>query len=84
MEAGNHFTFQTATGALDIMGAPQGTTGFKELDAKATDVDIGGVTVRVASLDDMIRMKQRAGRPKDLIHLEWLRSLRDEIEREEN
>jgi hypothetical protein len=83
LEAGDHFTFQTSTGALDIMGAPRGTTGFKDLDAQATEIDVGDVTVRVASLDDLIRMKQRAARPKDLIHLEWLQALRQEIEREE-
>ena len=37
-----------------------------------------GVVVRVAALDDLIRMKAAAGRPKDREHLEWLRALRQE------
>ena len=37
--------------------------------------------VRVASLDDLMRMKRAAGRPKDLIQLEHLGALREEIER---
>jgi hypothetical protein len=36
--------------------------------------------VPVASLDDLIRMKRAAGRPKDRIELEILGALRDEID----
>ena len=38
------------------------------------------MTVRVASIEDLIRMKRAAGRPKDLIAVEWLSALRDEVE----
>jgi hypothetical protein len=37
------------------------------------------MTVRVASIEDLIRMKRAAGRPKDLIEVEWLCAVRDEI-----
>src|SRR5206468_2938302 len=79
---GDHFTFSTVVGPLDCMGTPAGTNGFEDLDARATDEDIDGLVVRVASLDDLIRMKQAAGRPKDREHEIWLRALRQEIERE--
>ena len=39
-----------------------------------------GLTVHVASIDDLIRMKRAAGRPKDLIEVEVLGALRDEID----
>jgi len=83
LEGGDHFTFQTRTGSLDIIGTPAGTAGFKDLEAAATETTIDGMTVRVASLDDLIRMKERAGRPKDIAHLQWLRALRQEIDRDE-
>lgn len=77
--AGDHFTFTTSAGDLDILGAPAGTDGFVELDANAFDIDLDGLVVRTASLDDLIRMKRAAGRPKDRIELEVLGALRDEL-----
>ena len=38
-----------------------------------------GMTVRVASIEDLITMKRAAGRPKDLIEVEWLTAVGDEI-----
>jgi hypothetical protein len=78
LEAGDSFTFGTSSGSVDILGTPSGTRGFEDLNAAATDMSIGGVVVRVAALDDLIRMKAASGRPKDREHLEWLRALRQE------
>ena len=78
LRAGDQFTFGTSVGALDILGTPSGT-GPADLDANATDEVVDGLTVRVASIEDLIRMKRAAGRPKDLIELEWLAAVRDEI-----
>ncbi len=80
LEARDSFTFSTNFGPLDCLGTPAGTLGFHDLDAAATDEDLDGFTVRVASLDDLIRMKRAAGRTKDRIALEWLGALRDELE----
>ena len=80
LERGDHFTLVTDVGDLDILGTPAGTAGFDDLDANAEDADFGeGLTVRIASLDDLIRMKRAAGRPKDRVELEILGALRDEI-----
>jgi hypothetical protein len=79
---GDTFTFTTSAGAFDILATPSGTTGFEDLDQGATSIDLGdGLIVRVTSLDDLMRMKRAAGRPKDLIQLEHLGALREEIER---
>ena len=80
LEAGDHFTFATDAGPIDCLGTPAGTDGFADLDASATDEDLDGLVVRVASLDDLIRMKRAADRPQDRIAVEWLSALRDELE----
>jgi hypothetical protein len=79
LRAGDHFTFSTAGGPLDCLGTPAGTDGFADLDSSATDEDLDGLVIRVASVDDLIRMKRAAGRPQDLIAVEWLAALRDEL-----
>ena len=81
LAAGDHFTFSTRLGELDCLGTPQGSSGFAELDRNATSFDLEGFAVRVVSLDDLIRMKRAAGRPKDRIEVEVLGALREEIER---
>jgi hypothetical protein len=78
--SGDHFTFVTDAGDLDVLGTPAGTDGFDELVGGATPIDVGGFPVAVASLDALIRMKRAAGRPKDRAELEILGALRDEIE----
>lgn len=80
LRAGDHFTFTTTAGPLDCLGTPAGTEGFADVEASATDEDLEDLVVRVASLDDLIRMKRAAGRPKDLIAVEWLSALRDELD----
>jgi hypothetical protein len=82
IEIGDHFTFWTRGGKFDCMGTPSGSSGFKDLDAAASTLEVDGILVRVASLDDLIRMKQASARAKDKQHEEWLRALRDEIERQ--
>jgi hypothetical protein len=77
---GDHFTFMTSAGPVDCLGTPAGTDGFADLDASATDEDLDGLVVRVASVDDLIRMKRAAGRAQDRIALEWLGALRDELD----
>ncbi len=81
LRAGDHFTFATSAGPLDCLGSPAGTEGFTDIDASATDEELDGLVVRVASVDDLIRMKRAAGRPQDLIAVEWLAALRDELDR---
>lgn len=80
LKAGDRFTFMTSAGSLDILGTPSGVSGFDELDRAATEMDLDGLRVRVASIDDLIRMKQAAARPKDLIEVEVLGALREEID----
>ena len=78
LAAGDSFTFVTDLGDLDILETPSGTRGFEDLARDAEQVQIDGRTILVASLDDLIRMKRAAGRPKDLVEIEILGALREE------
>ena len=79
LEAGGNFTFDTTAGALDILAEPPGTAGYDDLVANSMPTSLGaGLMVRICSLDDLIRMKRAAGRPKDRIELEVLTAVREE------
>lgn len=80
---GDAFTFETDAGNLDCLGTPAGTRGYAELLANATTFDLSeGLQVEFCSLDDLLRMKRAAARPKDLIELEILQAVKDERDRE--
>jgi hypothetical protein len=48
---------------------------FDEAYARAVHADLGTSTVTVASIADLIALKQRAGRPKDLADISALQAL---------
>lgn len=75
----------TDLGWVDVWFVPDGTDGYDDLIEKASDAPIGGHTVKVADIDDIIRSKAAAGRNKDLAALDHLRDLqrrRDELGRD--
>lgn len=81
LKMGGNFTFTTDAGSLDILAFPSGAPGgYDELAPAAETMDFSGYSAKVAALDDLIRMKQHAGRPKDLRAVEELGALRDEID----
>jgi hypothetical protein len=82
LERGFNFTFRTPFGDLDFLGLPAGVDGYDELAPNAVEVQFGTHTARVASLEDLIRMKIAAGRPKDRVEVEILAALRDERDRQ--
>jgi len=72
LERIDSWTLLTALGELDILFQPAGTAGYPDLRRDALEVTLG-VPVLVASLRDVIRMKEAAGRPKDVAQLPALR-----------
>lgn len=79
---GDTFTFETKFGNLDCLATPGGTTGYSDLARNARSLDLGGgLAAKFTSLDDLMRMKRAASRPKDRIELEVLAALAEEREK---
>jgi hypothetical protein len=74
---GDHFTFSTDLGDFDCLGTPAGSGGYQQLVQNAIEIDMWGRRIKVAGLEDLIRMKRAAGRPRDLAEAEILGALRD-------
>ena len=66
----------TNAGRLDIAFAPSGTTGYEDLAKDAQKFKAFGLTFLAASLDDIIRSKKAAGRPKDKDDVAMLMALK--------
>jgi aminoglycoside-2''-adenylyltransferase len=69
------WNLQTSKGDLDITFTPSGTQGFADLRRDAAVMRIRDVDVPVASLADVIRSKEAAGRERDRPVLPGLREL---------
>lgn len=82
LRRGFNFTFTTRAGNLDFLGLPAGVDGYRELEPNAVGMELAGHHVLVTGLDDLIRMKIAAGRPKDRIEVEVLAAVRDVRERQ--
>lgn len=74
---GLNFTFDTRLGRFDCLGEVGGGFTYAVLQPNAETVPVGGMTVEVASLDDLIRMKRATGRARDFSEAENLSALRD-------
>lgn len=82
LHTGDSFTLVTDAGDLDILATPSGTAGFDDLVSAASEYEVGeDLRVLCASIDDLIRMKKAAGRPKDRVEVEILSALRGELNR---
>jgi hypothetical protein len=77
---GELWTLTTRAGELDIVFEPAGTRGFDDLRRQATRLDLGeGLRVLFASLADVVRSKEAAGRAKDLAQLPLLRQTLERV-----
>jgi hypothetical protein len=68
----------TDHGRLDITFVPSGTSGYTDVARDASHLKILGAEVDVASLADVIRSKEAAGREKDRLVLPVLRRILEE------
>ena len=79
---GSNFTFEVDSEyALDLRAYLEPVGTYDDLLAGSDTLHMGGRTVRVIGLDDLIRIKRHLARPKDresLLQLEAIKRLREE------
>ncbi|HEY0361116.1 MAG TPA: hypothetical protein VGC83_02485 [Solirubrobacteraceae bacterium] len=69
-------TLDTDDGGLDLLADPPGAPPYAAMHDHADRVDLDGIVVAVAALDDLLAMKRAAGRPQDLADIEALEVVR--------
>lgn len=75
----------TRFGDIDLSFEPSGTRGYDDLAARAVRIDLrDGISVNIASLEDIIHSKEAANREKDRLALPTLRLLLQKIKEREN
>lgn len=80
LRAGDRTLVATQLGHLDVLqGLPQ-VPSFGELKSDARDADIGGLSVRVCSLESLLAMKRASSRQRDQEDLEALTAAHGRLE----
>jgi hypothetical protein len=64
--AGGNFTLTTDAGGVDVFNEVPGGAPYADLRRRSLEGRVRGISVRVASREDLIRMKRAAGREIDL------------------
>lgn len=68
--------FRTPDGATELDFLVSESDRFEELHQRAVKITVDGRTFFVASIDDLIAMKEQAGRPQDLLDVAQLRDIK--------
>jgi hypothetical protein len=71
--------FRTSDGSTEVDLLVAESDGFEALRQRAAKVTLDQRTFFVASIDDLISMKERAGRPQDLLDIAELRDIQKRL-----
>ena len=79
LQNGTNFTLETDIGDIDLLGEVAGVGSYIEVFANSIILKIFEDDVRILSLEDLIKAKKAAGRPKDLFVLPQLETLQEAL-----
>lgn len=69
--------FKTEAGPVDIINRLPNIDSFESLYENALVVNIEGVEIRIASIEDLIKLKTDTNRERDRMHITMLKSLQE-------
>jgi predicted nucleotidyltransferase len=75
---GGNWVLRTRLGRFDVMQWIGEDALWEKLSPAAIEAEIDGLTIRVVSYEDLVALKEKAGRPEDLTDLQRLRQARGE------
>jgi predicted nucleotidyltransferase len=78
LATGGNWVLTTRLGRLDIMQWIGDIGLWAEMSRNAISDEIAGMPIKVVGYEDLVRLKEVAGRPEDLADLEKLREARGE------
>jgi len=76
-----HILLETSFGDFDCLGAIDGGRAYEDLLGSSVVVEFENHPLQLLSLREILAVKIRAGRPKDIAALPYIESTIDEIER---
>lgn len=76
LQNGGSWVLGTRLGRLDILQLIEPDMNYAKLSANAFEDEVFGCRVRFCSYEDLLAMKEAAGRPQDLADIERLRTIR--------
>jgi predicted nucleotidyltransferase len=77
LELGGNWVLATRLGRLDVMQWIGDHPLWEELSPRSIEDSVGDLPIRFVGYDDLIRLKELAGRPEDLADLQRLREVRE-------
>jgi hypothetical protein len=69
-----HQLLATNLGTLDLLGTIEEGTSYEDLLVDSEELDLGGIPMRVITLERLIAIKEKLTRPKDQVMLVVLRA----------
>jgi predicted nucleotidyltransferase len=75
---GGNWVLRTRLGRFDVMQWIGDDALWEKLSPAAIEAEIGGLAIKVVSYEDLVALKENAGRPEDLADLQRLRQARGE------
>lgn len=77
-----HILLETRFGDFDCLGAIDGSRSYEDLLETSVSLELDGRPLRVIGLGELLQIKKRAGRPKDLAGIPYIEATIAELSRQ--